>query len=152
MKRYVLVTLALFPFILPLQGPRWGGNRLCTEPLKSEDLRVIEGTVEDFQAEAGKGMPTMVLKQIDGSLVTVRVGPYSAWMDSQFSVQKGDQVVVNAFSCLRNTENLAALEITNKTRGTQLALRDEYGRPESRGRGRGARAGRAWGRPQTPGL
>ncbi|RPI22948.1 MAG: hypothetical protein EHM61_21000 [Acidobacteria bacterium] len=150
MKRYILVTLVLLPFIVSLEAQGWrGGNRLCTEPLKSEDLRVIQGTVEELQLEAGKGMPTMVIKGGDGSLVPILVGPYSAWLDKQFSVEKGDQVTVNAFSCLRNTETLAAIEIVNKTQRTQLALRDEYGRPLSRGRGRGPRMG-CLGRPAQP--
>ncbi len=71
MKRYILVTFVLFLIILPLQAQRWGGNRLCTEPLKNEDLRLIQGTVEDVQVQAGKGMPTMVVKGVDGSLVSI---------------------------------------------------------------------------------
>ena len=149
MKRYILVIFVLFLIILPLQAQRWGGNRLCTEPLKNEDLRLIQGTVEDVQVQAGKGMPTMVVKGVDGSLVSIVVGPYSAWLDSGFTVEKGDQVTVNAFSCRRDTEALAAVEIVNKTRGTQIALRDEYGRPESRGQRRGRRAG-CLGRPESP--
>jgi len=149
MRPYILVTFVLFLIVLPLQAQRWGGNRLCTEPLKSEDLRLIQGSVEDVQVQAGKGMPTMVVKGVDGSLISIAVGPYSAWLDGNFTVQKGDQVTVNAFSCRRDAERLAAVEIMNKTRGTQLALRDEYGRPESQGQRGGRRAGRL-GRPESP--
>ena len=140
MKRHTLIPLVLFVLTLPLHGQGWrGGARLCTEPLKSEDLRVIQGTVEELHMEAGKGMPTIVVKVADGSLVPILVGPYSAWLKADFTVEKGDQVTVNAFSCRRNTGNTAAVEIVNLTRGTQLALRDEYGRPQMRGRGRGPR-------------
>jgi hypothetical protein len=152
MKRHIITIMILFFSVLSLPAQRWGGNRLCTQPLQSQDLKVIQGTVEELQAEPGKGMPTLVLKAPDGSLTTIMVGPYSAWLNGQFTVEKGDQVTVNAFNCRRSSETLAAVEIVNKTRGTQIALRDENGRPMTRGRGRRGQGGCPWQGSQTPGF
>jgi hypothetical protein len=149
MKSYAIIVFALLFLIEPLSAQRGGRGRFCMEPLAGEDLRVIEGTVEDFRGRSGRGMPTLVVKQGDGSLVAVTVGPYSAWMDSEFTVEKGHQVVVNAFTCPGNPEAATALEILNRTNGTDLRLRDENGMPLTRGRGRGGAGWRGgWGRGQ----
>lgn len=87
------------------------------------------GVVSVFDAATGERFPTITLS--DGTMFAA--GPYRAWVQTDFSIEPGDQISALAFPCATDDSRWVAMKVDNLTRGTQIILRDDAGMPTSAG-------------------
>ena len=119
----------------PANGPGTG-----TPPTGPEST--ISGTVVEFTAGAGLGMPTLVVRS--GSTDTALVlGPYRVLAAAGFSAKAGDLVEATVVACTECPTGFAVITIRNLTNGTSAELRGADGTPhwDHRGHGRGMNHG-----------
>ena len=68
----------------------------------------LEGEISNLNL--GQRFPSLELKTAEGP-VTVMVGPYRAWLDSDFTLKEGDSIGVVAFPSLQFENTLVAKKI-----------------------------------------
>lgn len=97
----------------------------------------VLGTVVDFSADYGTGMPTLTVDDPALGVLEIRLGP--VWFLSQegFSATPGDEVELLAYPCVLCDADAAAAWVDNLTTGASVVLRDEDGLPLWIGRGGG---------------
>jgi hypothetical protein len=106
---------------------------------------VVAGTVVGFNAAAGEGTPTLVVKA-SGEEKTFVLGPYWYLAEKGFKANAGDSVEVKGYPCTGCANGLATAEVKNLTQGVSLSLRDEKGLPLwTKGGSGGGRHGRGQG-------
>lgn len=141
MKRNLIIALAV---TLAIAGAVVAQQRGPAGPQST-----ISGTVVEFTAGAGLGMPTLVVKA--GSTDTALVlGPYRVLQAAGFSAKAGDLVEAVVMACTECPTGFAVLSVKNLTNGTAVTLRNADGTPFSNGPARGGRQ-RAAGRGQGMG-
>ena len=90
---------------------------------------VVEGTVDEFTAGLGQGMPELVVVDAEGALHTFILGPFWYLEEQGFVADTGDLVTVTAYTCTTCDTGVAVVSVVNTTQGVTLTLRDESGIP-----------------------
>ncbi len=125
-----LVLLAITVAGSSLAGTGQRGNRGGSGPLIATAQTVtVEGTVVQFVAGLGQGMPELQVEDAGGALYTFVLGPYWYLTDQGFTAQPGDAVVVTAYPCTLCDTGFAVVSVVNVTAGVTLTLRDANGLP-----------------------
>ena len=125
-----LVLLAITVAGSSLAGTGQRGNRGGSGPLITTAQTVtVEGTVVQFVAGLGQGMPELQVEDAGGALYTFVLGPYWYLTDQGFTAQTGDAVVVTAYPCALCDTGFAVVSVVNVTAGVTLTLRDANGLP-----------------------
>lgn len=111
---------------LGAQGQRGHGSGYsgCLDPASTT---TISGEVERVTMGAGIQQPTLVIKQGDGTLVSVKIGPERILLENEFELNPGEPVAAKVAVATCKDE-LVALELTNAD-GVTVVLRDDLGRP-----------------------
>lgn len=127
MKRVVILFSAalLLPALPALAQPHRGPGP-AADP--SQALEVL-GTVMDFTAELGAGMPTLTVDDAALGEIDFRLGPLWFVQEAGFSVALGDQVEALLYPCTTCTVPYVAAYVDNLTTGASVVLRDEDGYP-----------------------
>ncbi len=108
------------------QGPRWG--QLDTNTAQPLQTTTATGTVASVDAI------TLAIKTADGKELIVENRPWSFALENKFTAKIGDQIRLTGFDQAGIFETT---KIENLTTGTNVQLRDQYGRPGWSGKGRG---------------
>ena len=146
MKRTLIAltsALALLTGIAITAAPAFARQR--GPQIDPETRNEIEGTVIELQAARGTGMPALVLDPEEGNPMTVRLGPSWYIDQSGFQAAPGDRVRLVTYECPSCDADAVAASVENLTNGKTLTLRDDQGRPEWMGSGRGQRHARQKG-------
>jgi hypothetical protein len=88
---------------------------------------VVSGTIEQISSGLGIQMPTLILRVVDGALVTFKLGPERILLESDLELKVGEQITVT-YASSTCCASLVALAITDGARKS-VVLRDEDGRP-----------------------
>jgi hypothetical protein len=149
MKRNLIIVLAVS---LAIVGALFAQQRGPANPPGNGNppagpQSTISGTVVEFTAGAGLGMPTLVVKS--GSTDTALVlGSYRVLQAAGFSAKAGDLVEATVIACADCPTGFAVISIKNLTNGTAVTLRNADGTPLANGPMRGGKqrgAGRGQG-------
>ncbi len=146
-----LAVIALGAALSFAQGPKGSRQGTPAAPVHQLDpaqVVVISGTVDAVNIDYAMKHPSIV---VQGK--TIELGPLFYLTEKGFEVEKGQSVDVKAAPCFDpDNTTLFALEITNRTLGTTLVLRDADGTPlwvsrGSRGMAKGRGNGQGNGGP-----
>jgi hypothetical protein len=137
MKRltWIIATVVVAAVINAQQR---GPQRPGTPPAGPQST--VSGTVVQFTAGAGIGMPTLVIRT-NGTDVSLILGPYRILLDAGFSASPGDLVEATVINCSECAHGLAVIAVKNITNGTSAILRDSDGTPRWNGGPRGGGRG-----------
>lgn len=106
------------------------GSRSSSGPvIDPAAVVVVEGTVDQFTAGLGQGMPELVVMDAAGTLHTFILGPFWYLEEQGFVADAGDLVTVTAYTCTTCDTGVAVASVVNTTQGITLTLRDESGFP-----------------------
>jgi hypothetical protein len=129
-KLVVIVTLALALASPTLAQRSRVGSRNGSGPLiDPATVVVVDGTVQEFVAGLGQGMPSLVVADAAGSLSTFILGPFWYLSQEGFVAAPGDLVTVTAYACTVCETGMAVVTVVNTTQGVTLVLRDTNGLP-----------------------
>lgn len=158
LKIATLLALSLAVAGSSLAGNGQRGSRDRSGPLIATAQPVtVEGTVVQFVAGLGQGMPELQVEDAGSALYTFVLGPYWYLTEQGFTAQPGDAVIVTAYPCTLCDTGFAVVSVVNVTAGVTLTLRDANGLPlwphlqpgESGGGTAGGGQGQAAGRTGT---
>ncbi len=90
---------------------------------------VVEGTVVQFVAGFGQGMPELLVEDGAGTVHTFVLGPFFYVREQGFVAYPSDLVTVTALACSLCDTGLAVVSVVNATQGVTLLLRDTDGIP-----------------------
>lgn len=96
--------------------------------LDTEQPIELAGEVVSFIAGPGLQQPTIIL-DVEGTWVTVRLGPNWYLRDQEFTAAEGDQVEATAYTCDACTADYVAASVYNVSTGALIELRDADGVP-----------------------
>ena len=130
MKRNLLLTIAAIALVATAafaqQHRRGAGAGSGTPPAGPQS--VLTGTVVQFLASSGTGMPSLVIQQ-GGSEQTLVLGPFWFLQNAKFAAVAGDSVEVTVMACSSCPSGYAVLSVKNLTSGTTVTLRNADGLP-----------------------
>jgi hypothetical protein len=118
--------------------------------LGPSDIIWLEGVVIEVKMACGEEFPSFDLALGDGSIVTIKTGPYYILLENGFEIRTGDRMSVKAFRSMWYESTYVAVELMNLTTGETLVLRDGTGKPAWTGwqelgdKGLGYGGGAAW--------
>ncbi len=102
----------------------------------AQNPATLEGVVQETHF-GGRGNGSWFVLSASGVDQQIRTGPYWKLAETDFTIQKGDEVQVTGFSSPRVENTFVAQQIKDLKTGATLKLRDDSGAPLWRGRGRG---------------
>ncbi len=102
------------------------GQSTCNGCTGITQIGTAAGTVDQVTAGVGIQMPALVLKTVDGKVLTIKIGPERVLQTADFEIKAGDSLTVR-YGVDRIGEMLA-LELVNVD-GVKLVLRNDDGTP-----------------------
>ena len=108
------------------------GNQSYIAQASSFEWATVEGTV------VGVNEIAMTVQTTTGGQILVENRPWLFALEQKFSANVGDQIRMNGFA---DNDYFAAAQLQNLANGKTAQLRDEAGRPDWSGRGRGGGSG-----------
>ncbi len=133
MKRFTLVLIAALAVVLAsptlAQRSRVGSRSGSGPRIDPANVVVVDGTVQEFVAGFGQGIPLLVVADAAGDLHTFILGPYWYLSEQGFVAVPGDLVTVTAYACTACETGVAVVTVVNTSQGVTLTLRDANGLP-----------------------
>jgi len=125
------VSLMILGFAATVQAfAAQGGSRngSMTQAAVSATLVDLQGVVDSITMGFGQGAPSFALSIPGRGLVTVYVGPYRAWAETNFELKIGMPVTVRAFQSAPHPDGFVAAEIKDNASGAAVQLLGPGGR------------------------
>ncbi len=116
-------------------------NRLMTQASTPASVVDMQGVVESITMEFGQGTPSFSLSVPGHDPVTIYVGSYRAWTQTNFELKTGMSVTVRAFQSATHPDGYVATQITDNTSGATVQLVNPAGGAPGWGRTRAAGQG-----------
>jgi hypothetical protein len=133
-----LLCVLLLPFPLLL----FPQESIPAQASKPPSLKTLKGTVEKVEMVRGQGPASFLMKEKNGDLVFVQLGPIRYLIQKGFNLSVPDEIEVRGFEITRDEKLiLVASEIKNQTQKLNLQLRDDQLRPLWRGGPRRGQSG-----------
>ena len=136
----ISVFAAMFPVFAAQGGNR---NRLAAQPATPASIVDLQGVVESITMGFGQGTPSFLLSVAGGGSVTVYVGSYRVWTETNFELKTGMSVTVRAFQSAVHPDGFTATEIKDNTSGATVQLLNPAAGAPGWGRRRAADQGGA---------
>ncbi len=131
----VVLVFAAAPCVFSAQGG--SQNRLATQPVTESSTLELQGMVESVTMGFGQGTPSFSLSVPGRGLVTVYVGSYRAWTQTNFELKTGMSVTVQALQSAAHPDGFTATTIKDNTTGATVQMLNPGGSGPGRGHGRG---------------
>jgi hypothetical protein len=136
-----LVT-CVFAAAFPLFAAQGGNqNRLRAQAATPASIVDLQGVVESITMGFGQGTPSFSLSVPGRGSVTVCVGSYRAWTETNFELKTGMSITVRAFQSTTHPDGFVATEIKDNASGATVQLLNPAGGVPGWGRGRAAGQG-----------
>ena len=122
------ISLGLAVALIAVATIAAAGNGSGTGADPTQTL-LFSGPVISFTASSGSGMPMLTVDDAIAGTVDVALGPVWYLQTAGFVAAPGDEVEVEAFSCVTCAAPYVAAWVDNLTTGVSVDLRDDDARP-----------------------
>jgi hypothetical protein len=138
----ISLVISVFAAAFPVFAAQGGNqNRLAAQAATPANTVDLQGVVESITMGFGQGTPSFSLSVPSRGLVTVYVGSYRAWTETNFELKTGMSVTVRAFQSTIHPDGFVATEIKDDVSGATVQLLDRAAGARGWGRGRAAGQG-----------
>lgn len=128
--RFFPLTFALTLLLLLVLSPAGFGQLHRHAPAADPSAAfTVTGTVIDFAASYGAGMPSLIVDDPALGRVELGLGPFWYLQQEGFSAHAGDEVEALAYPCATCFVTSVAARVENFTTGAFVELRDDDGYP-----------------------